>query len=199
MSSPSQLKLLASSPKLDHRPIECFYVETSKTEQMKKSFARIGASIWNSIPYTLLNLLVNTSSETKLSKYFLKLKSLRMTILKSLNCSVSLAIYLSLGKYNNDFSFIYSFILYFGCKFFHLIFLFNLIILLSQFSVISFVLFYYHKFVFIFPPPWLAFKYVIKGGKVFFPFCIPVIGVCNCCCIWTMWYKLLLLLYLWNS
>ena len=123
MSSPSQLKLLASSPKLDHRPIECFYVETSKTEQMKKSFARIGASIWNSIPYTLLNLLVNTSSETKLNKYFLKLKSLRMTILKSLNCSVSLAIYLSLGKHNNDFSFIYSFILYFGCKFFSFNFL----------------------------------------------------------------------------
>ena len=114
-----------------------------KTEWMKKSFAGIGASIWNSIPYTLLNLLVNTSSETKLNKYFLKLKSLRMTILKSLNCSI--------------------------------------------------------KFVFIFPPPWLAFKYVIKGGKFFFPFCIPVIGVCNCCCIWTMWYKLLLLLYFWNS
>ena len=94
-----------------------------KTERMKKSFARIGVSIWNSIPYTLLNLLVNTSSETKLNKYFLKLKSLRMTILKSLNCSVTLAIYLRLGKYNNYFSFIYSFILYFGCKFFSFNFL----------------------------------------------------------------------------
>lgn len=94
-----------------------------KTERMKKSFAGIGVSIWNSIPYTLLNLLVNTSSETKLNKYFLKLKSLRMTILKSLNCSITLAIYLRLGKYKNYFSFIYSFILYFGCKFFSFNFL----------------------------------------------------------------------------
>ena len=69
------------------------------------------------------NLLVNTSSETKLNKYFLKLKSLRMTILKSPNCSITLTIYLSLGKYNNYFSFIYSFILYFGGKFFSFNFL----------------------------------------------------------------------------
>ena len=92
-----------------------------------------------------------------------------MTILKSLNCSITLAIYLSIGKYNNYFYFIYSFIFFFGDKIFHLIFLFNLIVLLSQFSVISFVLFYYLKFVFISPPPRLGF-YAISGGKVFSDF-----------------------------
>ena len=77
-----------------------------------------------------------------------------MTILKSLNCSITLAIcYVSFGKHNNYFYFIYSFIFFLDVIFFHLIFLFNLIVLLSQFSVISFVLFYYLRFVFIFPPP----------------------------------------------
>ena len=99
-----------------------------------------------------------------------------MTILKSLDCSISLAIYLSLGNYNNYFYFIYSFIFFLDVNFFHFIFLFNyLIVLLPQFSVISFVLFYYLNFVFIFPPPRLAF-YAISGGKVFFRFLIPVIN-----------------------
>ena len=35
---------------------ECFYVKASKTERMKKSFARIGVSIWNSIPYSVKSL-----------------------------------------------------------------------------------------------------------------------------------------------
>ena len=35
---------------------ECFYVKASKTEGMKKSFARIGVSIWNSIPYSVKSL-----------------------------------------------------------------------------------------------------------------------------------------------
>ena len=38
---------------------------------------------------------------------------MRMTILKSLNCSITLAIYLSLGKQINYFYFIYSFIFLF--------------------------------------------------------------------------------------
>ena len=65
-----------------------------------------------------------------------------MTILKSLDCSITLAIYLSLGNYNNYFYFIYSFIFFLDVNFFHFIFLFNyLIVLLPQFSVISFVYF----------------------------------------------------------
>ena len=32
---------------------ECFYVKASKTERIKKSFARIGVSIWNSIFYSV--------------------------------------------------------------------------------------------------------------------------------------------------
>ena len=35
---------------------ECFCVKASKTERMKKSFARIGVSIWNSIPYSVKSL-----------------------------------------------------------------------------------------------------------------------------------------------
>ena len=35
---------------------ECFCVKASKTERMKKSFARIGISIWNSIPYSVKSL-----------------------------------------------------------------------------------------------------------------------------------------------
>ena len=99
-----------------------------------------------------------------------------MTILKSLNCSITLAIYVSFGKHNNYFYFIYSVIFFLDVIFFHLIFLFNLIVLLSQFSVINFVLFYYLRFAFIFPPPGLAF-YAISGGKVFyFRFLISVIN-----------------------
>ena len=32
---------------------ECFTVKTSRTEKMKKSFTRIGVSMWNSIPLSL--------------------------------------------------------------------------------------------------------------------------------------------------
>ena len=35
---------------------ECFAVKTSRTEKMKKSFTRIGVSIWNSIPQSLKSL-----------------------------------------------------------------------------------------------------------------------------------------------
>ena len=35
---------------------ECFYVKDSKTEPRKKSFASIGVSIWNSIPYSVKSL-----------------------------------------------------------------------------------------------------------------------------------------------
>ena len=35
---------------------ECFTVKTSRTEKMKKSFTRIGVSIWNSIPLSLKSL-----------------------------------------------------------------------------------------------------------------------------------------------
>ena len=35
---------------------ECFCVKASKTERVKKSFARIGVSIWNSIPYSVKSL-----------------------------------------------------------------------------------------------------------------------------------------------
>ena len=78
MRSLSQVTFLANSPKLvrftitipDHRQMN-----SSKTERMKKSFARIGISIWNSTPYSVKSALsiLNTSSETKLNKYFLKL------------------------------------------------------------------------------------------------------------------------------
>ena len=60
MSSPSQLTFLANSPKLVRftnntrsSSNECFYVKASKTESIKKSFVRIGVSIWNSIPYSV--------------------------------------------------------------------------------------------------------------------------------------------------
>ena len=50
------MTFLANSPKLvrftiiipDHRQMNA-----SKTERMKKSFARIGISIWNSTPYSV--------------------------------------------------------------------------------------------------------------------------------------------------
>ena len=35
---------------------EFFYVKASKTERMLKTFARIGVSIWNSIPYSVKSL-----------------------------------------------------------------------------------------------------------------------------------------------
>ena len=78
MRSLSQVTFLANSPKLvrftiiilDHRQMNA-----SKTERMKKSFARIGILIWNSTPYSVKSAysILNTSSETKLNKYFLKL------------------------------------------------------------------------------------------------------------------------------
>ena len=103
-----------------------------------------------------------------------------MTILKSLTCSITLTIYLSLGEHNNYFYFIYSFIFEFlDVNFLHLISLFDLIVLLSQFSVISFVLFYHLKFVFIFPPPRLAF-YAISSGKVFSDFLYRSIILTEC-------------------
>ena len=78
MRSLSQLTFLANSTKLvrftiiipDHRQMNA-----SKTERMKKSFARIGISIWNSTPYSVKSAysILNTNSETKLNKYFLKL------------------------------------------------------------------------------------------------------------------------------
>ena len=78
MRSLSQLTFLANSSKLvrftiiipGHRQMN-----VSKTERMKKSFATMGISIWNSTSYSVksaLNIL-NKSSETKLNKYFLKL------------------------------------------------------------------------------------------------------------------------------
>ena len=56
MRSLSQVTFLANSPKLvrftiiipDHRQMNA-----SKIERMKKSFARIGISIWNSTPYSV--------------------------------------------------------------------------------------------------------------------------------------------------
>ena len=35
---------------------ECFYVKASRTDQMKKSFARIGVSIWNIISHYVKSL-----------------------------------------------------------------------------------------------------------------------------------------------
>ena len=42
---------------------ECFSVKFSRTEKMKKSFTRIGVSIWNSIPLSVKTL--NTSNFRK--------------------------------------------------------------------------------------------------------------------------------------
>ena len=54
---------------------ECFAVKTSRTEKMKKSFTRIGVSIWNSIPKSLKSL--------NKSEYQNKIKKLLLDVL---NC-----------------------------------------------------------------------------------------------------------------
>ena len=54
---------------------ECFTVKTSRTEKMKKSFTRIGVSIWNSIPLSLKSL--------NKSAYQNKIKKLLLDVL---NC-----------------------------------------------------------------------------------------------------------------
>ena len=54
---------------------ECFTVKTSRTEEMKKSFPRIGVSIWNSIPLSLKSL--------NKSAYQNKIKKLLLDVL---NC-----------------------------------------------------------------------------------------------------------------
>ena len=93
---------------------ECFCVKASKTERVKKSFARIGVSIWNSIPYSVKSLgtskFQNKVIHSNTSWNFGAWKC--MTMLKSLNWSITLAIYLSLEKHNNNFYFIYSFIFF---------------------------------------------------------------------------------------
>ena len=38
---------------------ECFSVKFSRTEEMKKSFTRIGVSIWNSIPLSVKTLNIS--------------------------------------------------------------------------------------------------------------------------------------------
>ena len=40
---------------------ECFSVKFSRTEKMKKSFTRIGVSIWNSIPHSVKTLNLSNS------------------------------------------------------------------------------------------------------------------------------------------
>ena len=65
---------------------ECFSVKFSRTEKMKKSFTRIGVSIWNSIPLSvnfrkkikslLLNVLGNEDNYLNVNyliEYFVKL------------------------------------------------------------------------------------------------------------------------------
>ena len=52
---------------------ECFSVKFSRTEKMKKSFTRIGVSIWNSIPHSVKTL--------NLSNFRKKVKSLLLNIL----------------------------------------------------------------------------------------------------------------------
>ena len=39
---------------------ECFSIKFSRTEKMKKSFTRIGVSIWNSIPLSVKTLNIST-------------------------------------------------------------------------------------------------------------------------------------------
>ena len=52
---------------------ECFSVKFSRTEKMKKSFTRIGVSIWNSIPLSVKTLNV--------SNFHKKIKSLPLNVL----------------------------------------------------------------------------------------------------------------------
>ena len=52
---------------------ECFSVKFSRTEKMKKSFTRIGVSIWNSIPLSVKTLNV--------SNFRKKIKSLLLNVL----------------------------------------------------------------------------------------------------------------------
>ena len=59
-----------------HRQIfakECFSVKFSRTEKMKKSFTRIGVSIWNSIPLSVKTL--------NISNFRKKIKSLLLNVL----------------------------------------------------------------------------------------------------------------------
>ena len=39
---------------------ECFPIKFSRTEKMKKSFTRIGVTIWNSIPLSVKTLNIST-------------------------------------------------------------------------------------------------------------------------------------------
>ena len=50
---------------------EYFYVKASKTERMKKSFARIGVSICNSIPYSVKSLS-KSKSRNKIKQILLE-------------------------------------------------------------------------------------------------------------------------------
>ena len=52
---------------------ECFSVKFSRTEKMKKSFTRIGVSIWNSIPLSVKTL--------NISNFRKKIKSLLLNVL----------------------------------------------------------------------------------------------------------------------
>ena len=52
---------------------ECVSVKFSRTEKMKKSFTRIGVSIWNSIPLSVKTLNV--------SNFRKKIKSLLLNVL----------------------------------------------------------------------------------------------------------------------
>jgi len=49
---------------------ECFTVKTSRIEKMKKSFTRIGVSIWNSIPLSLKSLS-KSAYQNKIKKLLL--------------------------------------------------------------------------------------------------------------------------------
>ena len=50
---------------------ECFSVKFSRTEKMKKSFTRIGVSIWNSIPLSVKTLNISNFRKKKLNHYSL--------------------------------------------------------------------------------------------------------------------------------
>ena len=52
---------------------ECFSVKFSRTEKMKKSFTRIGVSIWNSIPLSVKTL--------NICNFRKKIKSLLLNVL----------------------------------------------------------------------------------------------------------------------
>ena len=56
---------------------ECFSVKFSRTEKMKKSFTRIGVSIWNSIPLSVKTL--------NISNFRKKIKSLFLHVLDNEN------------------------------------------------------------------------------------------------------------------